>query len=90
MPVLGAVDFDAVYCNYKTLLRATLRHYGVREADLDDVVQEALITIHRRLGEFEGRSSIETWRTRCVGAWRWATAAARTFAWKRRRCQDRP
>ena len=61
MTVLGAVDFEAVYRNHNGLLRATLRRYGVREADLDDVAQEALVTIHRRLGEFEGRSSIETW-----------------------------
>jgi RNA polymerase sigma-70 factor, ECF subfamily len=37
------------------------RRLGVAAADLDDFVQEVFVVIHRRLGEFEGRSSIRTW-----------------------------
>lgn len=37
------------------------RHLGVREADLDDVCQEVFLTVHRKLGGFEGRSSLRTW-----------------------------
>ena len=39
--------FEAVYSKYDGLVRATLRRYGVRPADLDDVTQEAFVTIHR-------------------------------------------
>jgi RNA polymerase sigma-70 factor (ECF subfamily) len=38
-----------------------LRRLGVSEADANDVCQEVFITVHRRLSEFEGRSSIRTW-----------------------------
>ena len=38
-----------------------LRHLGVAEADVEDVCQEVFITAHRKLSEFEGRSSLRTW-----------------------------
>jgi RNA polymerase sigma-70 factor (ECF subfamily) len=39
----------------------TLRHLGVAESDVDDVAQEVFVTVHRKLGEFEGRSKLRTW-----------------------------
>lgn len=39
----------------------TLRRLGVAEADVDDAVQEVFLVVHRKLGEFEGRSKITTW-----------------------------
>lgn len=38
-----------------------LRHLGVPEADVEDICQEVWVTAHRKLPEFEGRSSIRTW-----------------------------
>jgi RNA polymerase sigma-70 factor (ECF subfamily) len=38
-----------------------LRRLGVSEADVDDVCQEVFVTVHRRLPDFEGRSSVRTW-----------------------------
>ena len=38
-----------------------LRHLGVPEADVEDISQEVWVTAHRKLPEFEGRSSIRTW-----------------------------
>ncbi|NOU29784.1 MAG: sigma-70 family RNA polymerase sigma factor [Polyangiaceae bacterium] len=38
-----------------------LRRLGVREADMDDACQEVFIVVHRRYGDFEGRSSLRTW-----------------------------
>lgn len=38
-----------------------LRYLGVREADVQDVCQEVFITVHRKIDEFEGRSSVRTW-----------------------------
>jgi RNA polymerase sigma-70 factor, ECF subfamily len=38
-----------------------LRYLGVREADLDDVCQEVFVVVHRKLADFEGRSSLRTW-----------------------------
>lgn len=38
-----------------------LRHLGIPDADVEDVAQEVFITVHRKLPDFEGRSSIKTW-----------------------------
>jgi RNA polymerase sigma-70 factor (ECF subfamily) len=38
-----------------------LKRRGVRSDELDDVLQETFVTIHRLLPAFEGRSTIETW-----------------------------
>jgi RNA polymerase sigma-70 factor (ECF subfamily) len=34
---------------------------GVPEAAMDDVVQEVFLVVHRKLPEFEGRSTVRTW-----------------------------
>jgi RNA polymerase sigma-70 factor (ECF subfamily) len=36
-------------------------HRGVPRSAVDDVVQEVFIVVHRKLGTFEGRSSLRTW-----------------------------
>ena len=38
-----------------------LRRLGVREMDLRDAAQDVFVVVHRRLPEFEGRSSIRWW-----------------------------
>ncbi len=38
-----------------------LRRLGVRESDVEDVCQEVFVVVHRRLPDFEGRSSVRTW-----------------------------
>ncbi|MBX3193413.1 MAG: RNA polymerase sigma factor [Labilithrix sp.] len=38
-----------------------LRRLGVPEADVEDVCQEVFVVVHRKLGDFEGRSSLKTW-----------------------------
>jgi RNA polymerase sigma-70 factor, ECF subfamily len=38
-----------------------LRRLGVRDEDVDDVLQEVFVTVHRKLPGFEGRSSVRTW-----------------------------
>ncbi|MEO6601069.1 MAG: sigma-70 family RNA polymerase sigma factor, partial [Polyangiaceae bacterium] len=38
-----------------------LRHLGVADAEIADVSQEVFITVHKKLSEFEGRSSLRTW-----------------------------
>ena len=39
----------------------TFRHLGISEADVPDLCQEVFVVVHRKLGEFEGRSSLKTW-----------------------------
>lgn len=38
-----------------------LRRLGVSESDVEDLCQEVFVTAHRRLDDFEGRSSARTW-----------------------------
>ena len=55
------IDFEAVYEAHFDFVWRSVRRLGVDEFGVDDVVQEVFFTAHRRLGDFEGRSSIRTW-----------------------------
>ena len=55
------LDFATVYEMHAATVLRSLRRLGVREADLEDVAQEVFVIIHRKLPEFEARSSIKTW-----------------------------
>jgi RNA polymerase sigma-70 factor (ECF subfamily) len=56
-----APPFAEVFAEHFPRVHRNLRYLGVREADLDDVAQEVFIIVHRKLAEFEGRSSLRTW-----------------------------
>ena len=55
------LDFDDVYREHFGFVWRSAKRLGVRDVSLDDVVQEVFVIVHRRLGEFEGRSSLRTW-----------------------------
>ncbi len=48
-----AAHFDFVWRN--------LHRLGVAPHSVDDAVQDVFLVVHRRLSEFEGRSSMRTW-----------------------------
>jgi RNA polymerase sigma-70 factor (ECF subfamily) len=52
---------DDVYREHFAFVWRSAKRLGVRDASLDDVVQEVFVIVHRRLADFEGRSSIRTW-----------------------------
>lgn len=54
-------DFTTVYAQHAPYVRRLLVSRGVPAADLDDVVQEVFVAVHRQLPSFEGRSRLETW-----------------------------
>jgi RNA polymerase sigma-70 factor (ECF subfamily) len=54
-------SFDVLYEQHMGFVWRNARRLGVSPADLDDVVQDVFLVVQRRLGEFEARSSIETW-----------------------------
>ncbi|MBX3233267.1 MAG: sigma-70 family RNA polymerase sigma factor [Labilithrix sp.] len=59
---LSAVPcFDDVYRDHFAFVWRSAKRLGVRDGSLDDVVQEVFVIVHRRLDEFEGRSSLRTW-----------------------------
>ncbi|MDP3503824.1 MAG: sigma-70 family RNA polymerase sigma factor [Myxococcales bacterium] len=54
-------SFDALYEKYAPFVWRTLRGFGVAQGDIADAVQEVFLIVHRRLDDFEGRSSLRTW-----------------------------
>ena len=53
--------FEQVYATWFDFVWRSARRLGVGESSLDDVVQDVFLTVHRRLADFEGRSSVKTW-----------------------------
>ncbi len=53
--------FEDVYRESFSFVWRSAKRLGVRDAALDDVVQEVFVVVHRRLADFEGRSSLKTW-----------------------------
>jgi RNA polymerase sigma-70 factor, ECF subfamily len=63
-PPLGHADrpgFDALYAENAQFVWRTLARLGVPESALADATQEVFLVAYRRLGDFEGRSSVRTW-----------------------------
>jgi RNA polymerase sigma-70 factor, ECF subfamily len=61
-PAAAAVaPFDALYSEQFPFVWRMLRGFGVRDASLDDAVQDVFIAAHRRLPQFRGESSLRTW-----------------------------
>jgi RNA polymerase sigma-70 factor (ECF subfamily) len=54
-------DFETVYAENAQFVWRTLARLGVPESALADATQEVFLVAYRRLGDFEGRSSIRTW-----------------------------
>jgi RNA polymerase sigma-70 factor (ECF subfamily) len=54
-------SYEDVYREHFDYVWRNVRRLGVSEAQADDAVQDVFIVVHRRLSEFEGRSSLRTW-----------------------------
>jgi RNA polymerase sigma-70 factor (ECF subfamily) len=54
-------SFEEVYEAHVEWVWRSLRRLGVPEASVDDALQDVFVVVHRRLGDFEGRSSLKTW-----------------------------
>jgi RNA polymerase sigma-70 factor, ECF subfamily len=55
------LPFEGLYERYFAFVWRALRHLGVPGPSLEDCAQEVWMVVHRRLGEFEWRSSVRTW-----------------------------
>lgn len=58
---MSAAAFEEVYRRHYAFVWRSVRRLGTPDAELEDVVQEVFVVVHRRLADFEGRSSITTW-----------------------------
>lgn len=63
MPALAVETptFESVYHAHFSFVWRSAKRLGVRDAAIDDAVQEVFVVVHRRLADFEGRSSLRTW-----------------------------
>jgi RNA polymerase sigma-70 factor (ECF subfamily) len=52
---------EQLYAEHVSMVWSVLRRLGVPEASVEDAVQDVFLVAHRRLADFEGRSSIKTW-----------------------------
>lgn len=50
-----------IFREYAPFTWRALRRLGIPEADVEDVCQEVFVVVHRKLGDFQGRSSLRTW-----------------------------
>jgi len=53
--------FPALYERHFDFVWRTLRHLGVREADLSDACQDVFVIVHRRFPSFEARAKVTSW-----------------------------
>jgi RNA polymerase sigma-70 factor (ECF subfamily) len=56
-----APAFEQVYAEHFDFVWRSVRRLGVSPSATDDAVQDTFLVVHRRLSEFEGRSSLRTW-----------------------------
>ncbi|MCB9603734.1 MAG: RNA polymerase sigma factor [Sandaracinus sp.] len=55
------LTFESVYAEHRAAVGRALRFFGVAESSIPDMTQEVFLVVHRRLQDFEGRSSVRTW-----------------------------
>jgi RNA polymerase sigma-70 factor (ECF subfamily) len=58
---LPNLNFAALYREHFAFVWRNLRRLGVPEAGLRDAAQDVFLVVHRRLGEFEGRGTVQAW-----------------------------
>lgn len=61
MPDPRPLDTASLFREHAPFVWRVLRRLGIAEADTADVCQEVFVIVHRRLAEFEHRSSARTW-----------------------------
>lgn len=57
----GSAELGRLYGDHFAFVWRSARRLGVPLSVVDDVVQDVFLVAHRKLAEFEGRSSLRTW-----------------------------
>jgi RNA polymerase sigma-70 factor, ECF subfamily len=61
LPDSTCPDVTAVFREHADFVWRVLQRLGIPQRDLDDVLQETFIVVHRRADSFDGTSKITTW-----------------------------
>lgn len=56
-----APDFTQLFESQSSYVWGTLRRLGVRERDLEDLVHDVFLVVHRHLGDYDPRRPIRPW-----------------------------
>ncbi len=72
----------AIYREHHAFVWRSLRCLGVVDSAIDDAVQDVFVVVHRRLHQFEERSSLRTWLYQIARriAWKYRQRASRDAA----------
>jgi RNA polymerase sigma-70 factor (ECF subfamily) len=57
----GQQSFEQVYERFFEFVYRNARRLGVPPGAADDVVQEVFVVLHRRLAEYDGRATLQSW-----------------------------
>ncbi len=60
-PTVPVPDLASVYEAHLRYVWRCLRSLGVRDAHLEDALQDVFLVVQRRLPEFDGRAELRTW-----------------------------
>ena len=55
------LELEAIYDEHLDFVWRSLHRLGVPPVALDDAAQEVFLVVHRKIADFEGRSSLRTW-----------------------------
>lgn len=55
------VPFEELYDAHFDFVWRSVRRLGVPAASMEDAAQDVFVVVHRKIGEFQGRSSLKTW-----------------------------
>lgn len=54
-------SFRVLFAQHYAFVWRSLLHFGLRETQADDAVQDVFIVVHRRLPDFDGRTHLRSW-----------------------------
>lgn len=60
-PTSVAPTFREIFDENAPFVWRALRHLGVPDREVEDLCQEVFMVVHRKLNDFDGRSSLRTW-----------------------------
>jgi RNA polymerase sigma-70 factor (ECF subfamily) len=56
-----ALDIGSLHAEHSEFAWITLQRLGIGDADVEDLLQEVFVVVHRRLHTFDGSSRVTTW-----------------------------
>jgi RNA polymerase sigma-70 factor (ECF subfamily) len=55
------LDVASIHRQHAEFVWLTLQRLGVRDADVEDALQEVFVVVHKRLNSFDGAARVTTW-----------------------------